>query len=161
MVTVSPLSIPSRPGTYVLILSAVARQSIDVGRLGRLAVHPGRYVYVGSAFGPGGLRARIGRHLRASGSRHWHIDHLKAVTEPVEVWLSQATTRLEHEWARLLGGLPGSSVPLARFGASDCTCESHLFFFQAGPVFDVFRSRVRQANARRVPLSGSSQRQTP
>ena len=26
-----------------------------------------------------GLQARVGRHLRGDGTRHWHIDYLRAV----------------------------------------------------------------------------------
>lgn len=49
----------AKSGTYILILSSPARSTIDVGRLGRMTLAHGYYLYVGSAFGPGGLRARI------------------------------------------------------------------------------------------------------
>ena len=50
----------------MLVLQSMHEQSILVGRLGTLDVHPGTYVYVGSAFGPGGLRARTNRHASAN-----------------------------------------------------------------------------------------------
>ena len=37
-----------------------------IGRLRRLAVHDGYYVYLGSMLGPGGLRGRIDHHLRVT-----------------------------------------------------------------------------------------------
>ena len=58
------LEIDKRPGTYALILRASTAQTIQIGRLGDLVMQPGYYIYVGSAFGPGGLAARVGRHLR-------------------------------------------------------------------------------------------------
>jgi Uri superfamily endonuclease len=59
-------SIPEGPGVYVLWLAARAPSSIDVGRLGKVYVSPGRaYLYVGSALN--GLARRIGRHLATSG----------------------------------------------------------------------------------------------
>ncbi len=49
------------------------------GRLGGRSVElePGVYAYVGSAFGPGGLAARLRRHLCGERRRlWWHIDWL-------------------------------------------------------------------------------------
>jgi Uri superfamily endonuclease len=54
----------SSAGTYALVLAAQKQRTISVGKLGILDVRPGFYVYVGSALGPGGLAARIGRHAR-------------------------------------------------------------------------------------------------
>jgi Uri superfamily endonuclease len=36
----------------------------------------GRFLYCGSANGPGGLSARLARHMRHGKSVHWHIDQL-------------------------------------------------------------------------------------
>jgi Uri superfamily endonuclease len=36
----------------------------------------GRYLYCGSAKGPGGLKARLSRHMRRGKSVRWHIDRL-------------------------------------------------------------------------------------
>jgi len=59
---------------------------IDIGRLAEFDVAPGFYAYVGSAFGGGGLCARIGHHLESTASPYWHIDYLLQVAQPVEVW---------------------------------------------------------------------------
>jgi Uri superfamily endonuclease len=37
---------------------------------------PGRYIYAGSAYGPGGLKARVSRHMRRAKRSQWHIDQL-------------------------------------------------------------------------------------
>ena len=79
---------------------------------------PARY-YVGSAFGAGGLRARLGHHLAATAEPHWHIDYLLQVANPVEVWYTTADRKLEHHWAEFLEATPHFRAPIPRFGASD------------------------------------------
>jgi len=58
------------------MLQAARRARLHVGSLGTLTFQPGLYLYVGSARGPGGLRARVNRHVRRDKSRRWHIDYL-------------------------------------------------------------------------------------
>lgn len=128
-----------RPGTYALILylpHSVA--DICVGRLGRFYFPAGWYAYVGSARGPGGLAARLARHLRQVKPLHWHIDYLRAHASPVEIWYVTGTQRRECVWARSLLGLSDASVPVPRFGASDCRCFTHLIHFALPPDLAVF-----------------------
>ena len=115
------------PGTYALVLQSHSTATIQVGRWGGLALHRGYYLYVGSAFGPGGVRARLSRHLRAGKRKHWHIDFLREHVTPVEAWVNYEAEHLEHEWAGMLCGGPGMS-PIRGFGCSDCNCQAHLFF---------------------------------
>lgn len=122
--------LPRAPGTYALVLEPGPQsvgQHIRVGALGKLPIEGGTYVYVGSARGPGGLAARVARHLRATGRPHWHIDYLRRHTHLTEIWLAVEDVNHEHEWSRLLAHCPGLAIPLPRFGASDCRCPSHLF----------------------------------
>ena len=44
-----------------------------------------------------------------------------------QVLYTENPSRLEHEWAMLLKSIPELSIPMKRFGASDCQCASHLF----------------------------------
>jgi len=115
---------------------------IRVGRIGVLRIRRGFYVYVGSAFGPGGVRARVERHVRRSPVRHWHVDYLWPALQVAEIWYSHDPKRREHDWARILRRAMGCSVPLRRFGASDCGCEAHLLFFEQRPCFGSFRAQV-------------------
>lgn len=115
------------PGTYILLVRLDAPLRLVVGRLGRVDFPGGLYAYVGSAHGPGGLRARIGRHLRRDKPVHWHIDALTAHAPVVAVWRRASPERLECAWARTLAALPGVTVPVLGFGSSDCRCSSHLF----------------------------------
>jgi Uri superfamily endonuclease len=131
--TVHGDSLTREPGTYALVLASATARTIQIGKLGDLVVEPGFYVYVGSATGPGGLRARVARHLRESKRIHWHIDYLRGVTSLEEVWLITQVGGTEHLWATALGNMPGASVPLPGFGSSDCRCLSHLFYFAFSP----------------------------
>ena len=134
--------LPSSPGTYVLMLRFSRRLENLVGSLGTLVMQPGFYVYVGCAFGPGGLAKRVGRHARAEKKRRWHIDYLTAVATLDEVWYTVDTAHRECQWADALRQLRGATVPLDGFGSSDCRCRSHLFFFQKRPSLRVFRQRM-------------------
>lgn len=77
--------IPALPGSYVLVFALEQPLGLEVGRLGVVDLAPGRYVYFGSAWGSGGLRARIRRHVRPDKSPHWHIDYLTRQVQPVFV----------------------------------------------------------------------------
>lgn len=105
---------------------------MEIGRWGRLLVTPGYYVYVGSAFGPGGVRARVARHFRKAKRNHWHIDYLRAAIAPVCAWCSYIPSRFEHDWARAFGQMEGVSC-ITGFGCSDCSCDSHLFIMPTKP----------------------------
>ncbi len=119
-------SIPDRVGTYILLIAVDAAFRGQVGKLGEVVLPAGLYAYVGSAHGPGGLRARVMRHLRIDKPPHWHIDALTGVYPVREVWFSTAADRLECRWSRLIENLPGVEAPAPGFGSSDCGCRSHL-----------------------------------
>ena len=132
----------SGPGSYALLLACSSVHRLRIGRLGGLVTQPGCYVYVGSALGPGGVAARVGRHLEGPVRRHWHIDYLRSATCLTECWLAYDPERREHEWAEAFADMPGASVPLAGFGCSDCACGSHLFFFTSPPGIVSFRRKI-------------------
>jgi Uri superfamily endonuclease len=125
---------PSRPGTYVLLLQCRSGGAVAVGGLGRLRLRRGHYLYVGSAFGPGGLAARLRHHTHVTDRPHWHVDYLRARCVLTSVWFSASPRRLEHTWARTIGRLPGVEAPFPGFGTSDCECPTHLFWFQTVPA---------------------------
>jgi Uri superfamily endonuclease len=118
---------PAGRGSYVLLMRLDAPRMLAVGRLGRFDFPAGLYAYVGSAQGSGGLRARVGRHLRADKRAHWHVDALTAHAAIVAVWAVESAERLECAWARILRGMDGVEEPAGGFGASDCACRTHLF----------------------------------
>ena len=133
----------SRPGTYALLLASTLSRCLRIGRLGDLALSPGWYVYVGSAFGPGGVGARLAHHRKRAVRPHWHIDHLRLHTQLERVWYTHDPVRREHQWAQVMQRLPGAELPLRGFGASDCACVSHLVYFARRPSFRRFQREIR------------------
>ena len=136
--------LPEAKGTYVLIAFIPLMKRLTVGRLGTYDIIPGFYAYVGSAFGPGGLRARIGHHLESVTQPHWHVDYLLAFAEPVEVWYVLAGRKLEQDLAEVLERSPSWHMPIPRFGASDYhrSRTSHLFYSKRRPSFNRFQQEV-------------------
>ena len=140
------MELPDESGTYILIVLVLQMKRLKIGRLGTHDLHPGFYAYVGSASGPGGLRARLRHHLESVAEPHWHIDYLRPHTCLDRIWYSHDRVRREHQWARIIHALRGASVPAAGFGSSDCRCQAHLFYFATRPslrcLADSFTFRV-------------------
>jgi len=144
--------LPVDKGTYLLLLETAETGPLRVGRRIELQLQPGWYGYVGSAFGPGGLAARLGHHLRADARARWHIDFLRQHARPVEIWFACQDRGTEHRWAEILAEWRPASVPHPGFGSSDCGCRSHLVHFARRPSVGVLRRRLRDGLAANVPL---------
>lgn len=145
-------------GTYALILRSDARQAVRIGRWGTLETAPGYYVYVGSAFGPGGLDARVSRHFREHKAMRWHVDYLRAVTRPMSALCSHTPRNLEHEWAAAFALMAGMSG-IKGFGSSDCRCYAHLFFAPHEPDWDrLSRALGGKLETRRAPGRATASR---
>lgn len=127
------------PGTYILLLQAALERDITIGAAGILSLRRGCYAYVGSAFGPGGLCARLRHHCYSPAGPRWHIDYLRKYVTVSEIIFSRNRDRLECLWAGILAGLPQGHRPLAGFGATDCRCVSHLFYFPQRPPLAGFQ----------------------
>jgi endonuclease-3 len=112
-------------GTYTLVVELGRARTIEVGALGEHRFPAGWYAYTGSAFGPGGF-ARVDRHYElAAGersTRHWHIDYFLG-DEAASIRGDVRTPDADIECA-VASDLP--SAPIDGFGASDCSCSSHL-----------------------------------
>jgi Uri superfamily endonuclease len=124
----------------MLVLEAAEPLRLAAGRLGPLTVSPGRYAYFGSALGPGGIAARVERHLRPADSRraHWHIDYLTAVLPITGMVSVTSEERLECAWVRLVAALPGAAIPIKGFGSTDCRegCSAHLVQLPEGVALE-------------------------
>ena len=140
------MELPEDKGTYILIATVSELRHLSIGSLGTFDLIPGFYAYVGSAFGAGGLRARVGHHLASAAEPHWHIDYLMQVACPVEVWFATAGRKLEHHWADFLEAAPGFRVPIRRFGSSDYHRSrlSHLFYSKRRPSFQWFQQQMME-----------------
>ena len=141
------LGIPISPGVYILHLVLPRPRYLQVGKLGSYDFLPGDYLYVGSASGHGGLRARLGRHLHGSDRRHWHIDWLRMVATPKGYFYLESREQIECEWNQALAHQAGARIPVPGFGASDCSrkptiCAAHLHRFELGFDEDLIRENL-------------------
>jgi Uri superfamily endonuclease len=109
------------------VLESKQRESAQIGKWGKLEISRGHYLYVGSAFGPGGLLSRVSRHCREEKSKRWHIDFLRECTSVKVVWYRHGSVRLEHRWAKALEAAAETTL-VKGFGCSDCHCAAHLFY---------------------------------
>ncbi len=114
------------PGTYILLIRLDRDDYIRVGQLGLLSFRAGYYLYVGSALN--GLRQRLARHLRSAKRLRWHVDYLLQHAQIVEIWYHPSQKRHECAWARTIACLPAIQPFAVPFGASDCSCPTHLFY---------------------------------
>jgi Uri superfamily endonuclease len=106
--------LPKLPGAYALLIT-LAKATAGFA--------PGRYAYLGSARGPGGIRARCARHLRKDKTPHWHVDRLTVAADVVALAIMNGGECNLTE--RLLAA--GATVPVPGFGSSDCrSCPAHL-----------------------------------
>lgn len=112
-------------GAYLLVITLEKPLLMALPGRPPAMLSPGLYAYCGSAYGPGGLKARVARHLRADKPQRWHVDRLTAVGSVSAVAL--APSGRECDLFERVRALPGTDVPVPGFGSSDCRrCTAHL-----------------------------------
>lgn len=117
--------ITTASGTYLILIRLADNMPLSIPTLRIDAIAPGLYVYAGSARGPGGLRARIGRHLRRGKRCHWHIDHLTEAAASLRAFPVPDGNECELVQRLIESGYYHPPIP--GFGSSDCRlCVSHL-----------------------------------
>ena len=106
-------------GYYIVLI----RVGGVVEPLPGLRLHGGCYLYLGSAMGPGGLGARLRRHLCGRRRRlWWHVDRIlsnPAATAVAAVVCPSARRGLEPLLAALLHGSRCAAPVGSRVGGSD------------------------------------------
>ncbi len=123
--------IPPSGGAYAIEFRLPTPLAITLAGRDRGPLPAGRYVYCGGARGPGGLRARLGRHLSGPRRRHWHVDQLTTATPVVDWWVEVGGH--ECELVRRLATAADADYPIPGFGASDCRqCRAHLLRLGTG-----------------------------
>ncbi|NEW91798.1 GIY-YIG nuclease family protein [Rhodopseudomonas sp. BR0M22] len=143
---------PSGPGAYVVAIAIAAPLAIRLGAAASPLLRPGRYLYCGSAYGPGGLPARLGRHFRKDKAIRWHVDQLTTAGEVLGAWAIAGGD--ECELVARLGFLP---VPIEGFGATDCAhCRSHLLRWPSRVAARTVRAALAGDDAAPVWLRGDS-----
>lgn len=116
-------------GAYLLVFGLKNKERLKVGNLGERIFEKGFYVYVGSAMN--NLTKRINRHLRKNKKLKWHIDYLISKAKDLKIIPVRSFEKLECEIAKELFLISQKIIP--GFGASDCKCKSHLFYFSENP----------------------------
>ena len=113
---------PTAPGAYILLIGLAVRVEVALPGKPKATLGAGRYLYCGSAKGPGGIRARLARHMRIEKSLRWHVDRLTEVGTVIGAWGFPGGD--ECDLVRTLSHL---SFPIRGFGSTDCPrCQSHL-----------------------------------
>lgn len=113
-------------GVYILKIKLDKETKIKVGALGKQFFAPGYYFYAGTA--QRNLGARVKRHYSSDKKFHWHIDYLLAEAKLKNDYIFDLPAAGECFLAKKLID-KGGKTPVKGFGASDCSCESHLLYF--------------------------------
>jgi Uri superfamily endonuclease len=111
-------------GTYTVLLWLPMLSQITIGRLGCYPFPRGYYTYTGSA--QRGLAARLHRHVHGATTRHWHLDYFRPHARVLAWQAYPHLTQPECQLAQRL--LAHGRVVVPKFGASDCSCASHLVY---------------------------------
>jgi Uri superfamily endonuclease len=114
-------------GTYQLWIRLRRPVVLRIGRLGRVALPAGVYVYTGRA--ARALQARVRRHVTGGRRRHWHIDYLLAAPAARLVQVVLVSPDPADECRANVELARRGQCPVPRFGASDCRqgCPAHLW----------------------------------
>lgn len=116
--------LPREGGAYALLIRLDEPLQLDIPKFKGADLMPGSYVYCGSAYGPGGIRARVSRHLRTCKPMRWHVDRLTANGRVLQAGVVASGQECELV-AEILSR--GGIIALPGFGSSDCTsCAAHL-----------------------------------
>ena len=122
--------LPAEAGAYALVLDVADTLTLIRPRRGSDTLGTGWYIYAGSARGPGGIRARVARHMRQDKAVHWHIDQV-TTRKGTRVWAVPLRGRTECD---LVSDLTASDRFVAThpgFGSSDCRrCIAHLLMWR-------------------------------
>jgi Uri superfamily endonuclease len=129
-------------GSYLILLSLSETKKIKIGKFGLKIFDKGYYIYIGSAMGKTStsLEKRLIRHISTVKNKeanfHWHIDYLladKKVSICAILISPNQNTKEECDFADLIK--LSANYPIDKFGSSDCTCKSHLYYFTVDNTF--------------------------
>jgi Uri superfamily endonuclease len=126
-------------GVYTILIDVNSSAFCEVGKLGCFEFS-GLYAYTGSALGKGSssLNGRVLRHLGLRNTKRlrWHIDYLLEHPQVKVRAVMTSTTKAKSKECQIsknIFNLAGSLPPVRKFGATDCSCESHLARLKGSP----------------------------
>ncbi|MGI9450820.1 MAG: GIY-YIG nuclease family protein [Geminicoccaceae bacterium] len=139
--TNDPETLTDASGAYLLLIEL--KRAIELPRrfVGQ-SLTEGYYAYAGSAYGPGGIRARCRRHLQRPATQRWHIDWLTRSADDVQAVAFPGGT--ECRLMETLVECAKARIPILGFGSSDCRqCQAHLVAFDGRDCWDdVIRAQL-------------------
>ncbi len=115
---------------------------IRVSRIGVFDFPAGFYAYIGSA--QNNLESRIKRHMRSEKRFYWHIDYLLKYGQVIHVYKFAGKKDKECVLSHKISNLNNASINVKGFGSSDCSCASHLYFFQDVPCKEISELAVKK-----------------
>jgi sugar fermentation stimulation protein A len=115
-------------GAYLLVLKNEGDESIRVGRRD-IYFYEGYYIYCGSAMN--GLAKRIERHFLREKKLRWNIDYISARMQPIKAFGILSNEKIECWLSKELSAIFDA---FDNFGASDCRCETHLYYSRTTPL---------------------------
>jgi len=112
-------------GAYILSMHLDSPTPIDIPKIKTAVIQSGTYFYVGSAYGRGGIAARLKRHFKKHKKIHWHVDQLTSAAASAEAFA--VPNGNECELVETLISSGQFKTAMKGFGNSDCRlCDSHL-----------------------------------
>ena len=126
-------------GSYILLIKVNEEFSIK-----RWRFEEGIYCYVGSAWGTGGLRARLNRHFSRKKRFRWHVDYLLSRAEPLCAIIFIGK---DEDYAYNFA-LRHCKPYVRGFGSTDTNHLTHLFKVVN---FDLGRSQLAYCKASHAP----------
>lgn len=137
-------ALPRVRGAYVLVIELMGDVAVRLPGRPEATLLAGRYLYCGSARGPGGIAARVARHMRRDKTVRWHVDRLTTAGRVLGSWVFP-----EGDECALAARLSALPVPIPGFGSSDChACVSHLFSWPEGTAVPFMEGTVALARER-------------
>lgn len=117
-------NLPREGGAYAIVMRLTGWTELPVPKPGA-RLGPGLYAYFGAAYGPGGPRARVRRHVLGAAKAHWHLDHLCPATTVLAAAVRPGGS--ECAWTAASLAELEATAPVPGFGSSDCRrCPAHL-----------------------------------
>lgn len=111
---------------YAIFLTLPEEQDITIGALGTFHFPKGNYVYIGSA--KKNIVKRTERHYEKHKKLRWHLDYFRPYCEITKI---QSYEEKQGECALAADFAQNGSIPVKKFGSSDCKCPGHLILLSA------------------------------